>query len=197
VWISANAKRNTSFHKSSPNTILATKIAKTAKTMSVYLFYILSALSIISALLVVFSKVPIYSVLWLVVCFFTIAGHYIMLNAQFLAIVHVIVYAGAIMVLFLFVVMLLNLNKENETHKINWVKFAAVISGGLLFLTLIAAMRSSDMGAFASPMKSEIGYVQSVGMKLFTDFVLPFEISSILFLSAMIGAVVLARKEKN
>jgi NADH-quinone oxidoreductase subunit J len=165
--------------------------------MSLYLFYILSALSIISALLVVFSKVPIYSVLWLVICFFTIAGHYIMLNAQFLAIVHIIVYAGAIMVLFLFVVMLLNLNKENEQHKNSWIKFAAVISGGILFLTLIAAMRSSDLGTFNMPAQSEIGFVQNVGMKLFTDFVLPFEISSVLFLSAMIGAVVLARKEKN
>ena len=165
--------------------------------MTQYLFYLLAALSIISALLVVFSRVPVYSVLWLVVCFFTIAGHYIMLNAQFLAIVHVIVYAGAIMVLFLFVVMLLNLNKENEQHKINWIKFAAVISGGILFLTLIASMRSADLGKYTLPAKTEIGYVQSIGMKLFTDFVLPFEISSILFLSAMIGAVVLARKEKN
>lgn len=164
--------------------------------MSQYLFYILSALSIISALLVVFSRVPVYSVLWLIVCFFTIAGHYIMLNAQFLAIVHIIVYAGAIMVLFLFVVMLLNLNKENEQHKINWVKFAAVISGGILFLTLIAAMKSSDLGNYNMPVKTEIGLVQNVGMKLFTEFVLPFEISSVLFLSAMIGAVVLAKKEK-
>ncbi len=165
--------------------------------MSQYLFFILSALSIITALLVVFSKAPMYSVLWLVVCFFTIAGHYIMLNAQFLAIVHIIVYAGAIMVLFLFVVMLLNLNKENEQHKINWIKFAAVISGGILFLTLIAAMRSTEIATYHLPAKSEIGLVESVGMKLFTDFVLPFEISSVLFLSAMIGAVVLARKEKN
>jgi len=165
--------------------------------MSQYLFFILSALSIISALLVVFSRVPMYSVLWLVVCFFTIAGHYILLNAQFLAIVHIIVYAGAIMVLFLFVVMLLNLNKENEQHKINWIKFAAVISGGILFLTLIASMKSADLGQFNFPLKTEIGLVESVGMKLFTDFVLPFEISSILFLSAMIGAVVLAKKEKT
>lgn len=164
--------------------------------MTAYLFYLLAALSIISALMVVFTRVPIYSVLWLVVCFFTIAGHYILLNAQFLAIVHIIVYAGAIMVLFLFVVMLLNLNKENEQHKINWIKFAAVISGGILFLTLIASMRSTELGAFNLPATSDIGMVEKVGTKLFTDFVLPFEISSILFLSAMIGSVVLAKKEK-
>jgi NADH-quinone oxidoreductase subunit J len=93
--------------------------------------------------------------------------------------------------------MLLNLNKENEQHKINWVKFAAVISGGILFLTLIAAMKSSDLGTYSLPIKSEIGFVQNVGMKLFTDYVLPFELSSVLFLSAMIGAVVLAKKEKS
>jgi hypothetical protein len=85
---------------------------------------------------------------------------------------------------------------ENEQHKINWVKFAAVISGGILFLTLIAAMRSTTLGAYALPAPSDIGFVQNVGMKLFTDFALPFEVSSILFLSAMIGAVVLAKKEK-
>jgi NADH-quinone oxidoreductase subunit J len=77
------------------------------------------------------------------------------------------------------------------------VKFAAVISGGILFLTLIAAMKSSYLGTYSLPIKSEIGFVQNVGMKLFTDYVLPFELSSVLFLSAMIGAVVLAKKEKS
>ena len=85
--------------------------------MSQLVFYLLSALTIISALVVVFSKSPMYSVLSLIACFFTIAGHYIMMHAQFLAITHIIVYAGAIMVLFLFVVMLLNLNRESEPHK--------------------------------------------------------------------------------
>ena len=87
--------------------------------MSQYIFIILSLLTVLSALAVVFAKNPMYSVLSLIVCFFTVAGHYILLNAQFLAIVHVIVYAGAIMVLFLFVVMLLNLNADTEPHKSN------------------------------------------------------------------------------
>lgn len=164
--------------------------------MSQYLFFILSIFTIVSALFVVFSRSPMYSVLWLIVCFFTIAGHYILLNAQFLAIVHVIVYAGAIMVLFLFTVMLLNLNAETEPHKTNWIKFAAVITGGMLFLTLTASLRTADLGTFKLPAENEIGYVENVGLKLFTDFLLPFEISSILFMSAMIGAVVLAKKEK-
>jgi len=165
--------------------------------MSQLLFYILSALTIISALVVVFSKSPMYSVLSLIVCFFTIAGHYILLNSQFLAITHVIVYAGAIMVLFLFVVMLLNLNRESEPHKSPKLRFAATIAAGMLFITLIAALRTTELGPFTGPPPSTNGMVQHVGQRLFTDYLLPFEISSILFLSAMIGAVVLAKREKN
>ncbi len=165
--------------------------------MSQLLFYILSALTIASALVVVFSKNPMYSVLSLIVCFFTIAGHYVMMNAQFLAITHIIVYAGAIMVLFLFVVMLLNLNKESEPHKPVRLKIAATIAAGMLFVTLIASIKSIQLGSFAFPPASNDGMVQHIGQKLFTDFLVPFEISSILFLSAMIGAVLLAKKEKH
>ena len=164
--------------------------------MSQLLFFILSSLTIITALVVVFSKHPMYSVLSLIACLFTIAGHYIMLNAQFLAITHIIVYAGAIMVLFLFVVMLLNLNSESEPHKSIKIKIAAAISAGGLFLTIIAAMKSTTLEKFILPPASTNGLVQHVGQRLFTDYLLPFEISSILFLSAMIGAVVLTKKDK-
>ncbi|HZI02049.1 MAG TPA: NADH-quinone oxidoreductase subunit J, partial [Flavisolibacter sp.] len=90
-------------------------------------FYLLSALSIISALLVITSKNPVHSVLWLIVTFFTISGHYILLNAQFLAVVNIIVYAGAVMVLFLFVIMLMNLNKDTEPQKNKWLKLAGAV----------------------------------------------------------------------
>jgi len=165
--------------------------------MSQLIFYLLSALTILSALIVVFSKNPMYSVLSLIVCFFTIAGHYIMMNAQFLAITHIIVYAGAIMVLFLFVVMLLNLNKESEPHKSTKIKIAATLSAGMLFVTLLASIKSTAMGKFDFPPPSTDGQIEHIGMKLFTDYLLPFEVSSILFLSAMIGAVLLAKKEKH
>lgn len=159
------------------------------------IFFMLAALSVLSALFVVFSKSPIYSVLWLIVCFFSIAGHYVMLNAQFLAIVHIIVYAGAIMVLMLFTVMLLNLNKASEPHKPVLYKVVSVITGGMLFLVLLAAMRSVQPGTYEAPLTADTGYVQHVGMILFTDYLLPFEMTSVLFISAMIGAVVLAKKE--
>src|SRR3954465_12986963 len=106
-----------------------------------YLFYLLSFLAIMFALMVVFSKNPVHSVLYLVLTFFAIAGHYVLLNAQFLAAVHIIVYAGAIMVLFLFVIMLLNLNKETEPHKSGWLKASAAIASGCLLIILVGTLR--------------------------------------------------------
>ena len=158
-----------------------------------YAFYILAALSVLSAVMVVFSKKPVHSVLYLIFCFFTVAGHYILLNAQFLAIVHVIVYAGAIMVLFLFVVMLLNLNAEIEPHKPVMMKFAAVIAGGCLLILLIGTLKGSAEIPLTT-VSEDLGYVRNLGVVLYRDYVLPFEIISILFLSAMIGAVMLVKK---
>jgi len=90
------------------------------------------------------SKNPVYSVLWLVAVFFAISGHYILLNAQFLAIVNLIVYAGAIMVLFLFVIMLMNLNAQSEPQKNMWMKLAGVISGGCFLMVLVSLVRQAN-----------------------------------------------------
>jgi NADH-quinone oxidoreductase subunit J len=109
------------------------------------LFWILSALAIFSALMLVTSRNPVYSVLWLVVTFFCISGHYILLNAQFLAIVNIIVYAGAIMVLFLFVIMLMNMNKSTEPQKNKWIKLVGAVAGGCLLLVLVAALKNTEI----------------------------------------------------
>ncbi|NBV30480.1 MAG: NADH-quinone oxidoreductase subunit J, partial [Chitinophagaceae bacterium] len=101
-------------------------------SISHLLFWILSVTALFSALMVVTSRNPVYSVIWLIVTFFAISGHYILLNAQFLAVVNIIVYAGAIMVLFLFVIMLMNLNKETEPARHKWLQFAGAVSGGAL-----------------------------------------------------------------
>ncbi|HOY47992.1 MAG TPA: NADH-quinone oxidoreductase subunit J [Flavobacteriales bacterium] len=159
-------------------------------------FLILAALTIGSALMVVFSKNPIYSVLWLVICFFSITGHYILLDAGFLGIVNLIVYAGAIMVLFLFVIMLLNLNKETEPHKPMLLKVAAVFSACLLMIILAASLREYDTRP-ATMITEEFGTAKGVGKVLFKDFLLPFEVASILFISAMVGAVILGKKHVN
>ncbi len=160
------------------------------------LFWILSMLALFSAVMVLLSKNPVHSVLWLIVVFFAISGHYILLNAQFLAIVNLIVYAGAIMVLFLFVIMLMNLNVEPEPRRNVWMKFAGVVSGGLLLTIMVSATRSAGeiKGKTAFMEGGDIGLIQNLGKVLFNEYVVPFEISSILFLSAMVGAVVIGKK---
>jgi NADH-quinone oxidoreductase subunit J len=160
------------------------------------LFYALSALAIISAVMVLVSKNPIHSVLWLILVFFAISGHYILLNAQFLAIVNIIVYAGAIMVLFLFVMMLMNVKKDKEPQKQLLVKLVGVIAGGS-FLTLLIALvkqNTSFQGRAVLLKEGSIGLIHPLGQALFTDYVVPFEISSVLFLSAMVGAVIIGKK---
>jgi NADH-quinone oxidoreductase subunit J len=160
------------------------------------LFWLLSVLALFSALMVVTSKNPVHSVLWLVVTFFAISGHYILLNAQFLAIVNIIVYAGAIMVLFLFVIMLMNLNQESEPRKHKWLRLAGALSGGCLLLVLVAALKDSDLKQASAEMTTgDIGLIQNLGKALFSTYVVPFEVSSVLFLSAMVGAVVIGKKE--
>lgn len=163
-------------------------------TVTQIMFGVLSFIAILSAVLVIFSKNPVYSVLYLIITFFAIAGHYILLNAQFLAVVHVIVYAGAIMVLFLFVIMMLNLNKETEPHKPAWIQISAVIAGGILMVTLVGALKGADKMAMAKVADTNIGLVNNLGKVLFTDFLVPFELSSVLFLAAMVGAVMLGKK---
>jgi NADH-quinone oxidoreductase subunit J len=158
------------------------------------LFWFLTALALLSALMVVFSKNPVHSVLWLIAVFFAISGHYIVLNAQFLAIVNLIVYAGAIMVLFLFVIMLMNLNAETEPQKNRWLWWAGTIAGGSLMLVIIAALKDTE-NQMTQIRVGDIGLIQNLGRVLFTDYVLPFEISSVLFLSAMVGAVVIGKKD--
>ncbi len=161
------------------------------------LFFFLTALTIFSAIMVLVSKNPVHSVLWLIVVFFAISGHYILLNAQFLAIVNLIVYAGAIMVLFLFVIMLMNLNAETEPQKHVWMKLAGAISGGCFLMVLVSLVRQAgDMNGKMAMMKDgNIGLIKNLGKALFSDYVVPFEITSVLFLSAMVGAVVIGKKD--
>lgn len=163
--------------------------------MSISFFYLIAFLSVFFSLMVIFSRNPIHSVLYLIITFFTFTIHYILLNAQFLAIVNFIVYMGAIMVLFLFVLMLLNLNEESEPRKSNLLKIAGVIAGMCLLVTLVGAMKSFSASEPVVLKTQDLGLVKNLGKVLFSKFLLPFEISSILLLSAMVGAVLLAKKE--
>ncbi|MDP4284072.1 MAG: NADH-quinone oxidoreductase subunit J [Bacteroidota bacterium] len=159
------------------------------------LFWFLTILALVAAIGVISSKNPIYSVLWLIVVFFAISGHYILMNAQFLAIVNIIVYAGAIMVLFLFVIMLMNLNAEAEPVKNVYMKMAGIISGLTLMIVLVAALSHSDVQNTIIRPGTSIGLIKNLGKALFNQYVVPFEISSVLFLSAMIGAIMLGKKD--
>jgi NADH-quinone oxidoreductase subunit J len=164
--------------------------------MSEFAFYFLAVASILSALLMVTARNPVHSVLYLILAFFCIAGQYVLLNAQFLAVVHIIVYAGAIMVLFLFVLMLLNLNKDSEPQKSTLWKSVGAVAAGLLLVTLAGALRGATLRN--QPVltgNSELGLVKNLGKVLFTDFVVPFEISGILFLAAMVGAVLVGKND--
>ena len=163
------------------------------------LFWFLSALALGSATMVLISKNPVHSVLWLIIVFFAISGHYVLLNAQFLAIVNLIVYAGAIMVLFLFVIMLMNLNSDTEPQKNTWLKIAGAVSGGSLLLIMVDIVSSAvDMQHKTAMVKEgNIGLIKNLGKVLFNEYVIPFEISSVLFLSAMVGAVVIGKREKG
>ena len=161
-------------------------------------FYLLTALLFASALLVILSKSPMSSVLWMVVAFFAITGHYVLLNAQFLVAVNLIVYAGAIMVLFIYTIMLLNLNKSVKHRQSLFVRLAGIVSGGLLLTVLVAAIRRSSEAAVGDltqvGQNSFVGLVKPLGIALFRDFLVPFELSSVLFLAALVGAVALGKK---
>lgn len=161
------------------------------------LFWFLSVLAVGGAMMVVLSKSPVHSILFLIITFFAISGHYILLNAQFLAVVNIIVYAGAIMVLFLFVVMLMNLNAATEPlQKNKYILYGGTIAGASLMLVLVAALKqSSQTTAIIETNSGSTGLIENLGKLLFTDYVFPFEISSVLFLSAMIGAVVVSKRE--
>jgi NADH-quinone oxidoreductase subunit J len=164
--------------------------------MTQNLFFFLTFVTLLSAIGVVVARNPVHSVLFLILTFFTLTGHYVLLNAQFLAAVNIIVYAGAIMVLFLFVIMFLNLNVAKEMERPTLGKIAAVISGGLLLVLMVAILRTADPGTYdAAVFNSQVGMVETLGLVLFRDFILPFELVSVLFLVSMVGAVMLGKKE--
>jgi NADH-quinone oxidoreductase subunit J len=164
--------------------------------MGASVFYFVATLSVFFSLMVIFSKNPVHSVLYLIVTFFTLTIHYILLNAQFLAVVNFIVYMGAIMVLFLFVLMLLNLNKDNEPLKSGLVKVVGVIAGCCLIVTVIGSLKATGVSDPLVLKNPNLGLVKNLGKELFGPFMLPFELSSILLLTAMVGAVLLTKKEK-
>jgi NADH-quinone oxidoreductase subunit J len=164
-------------------------------------FYLFGAVAVIASLLVIAQRNPIYSVLLLIASFGALSGLYVLLDAPFVAVTQIIVYAGAIMVLFLFVVMLLNAPHEETEHdeKIHPLRrpgpmrFGAALAAALLVELLWALTRAGgESGAFPA---AAVISVRTIGKALFTEYAFPFEVTSILILVAMVGAVVLAKRE--
>ena len=181
-------------------------------------FYLLGAFAVVSALLCITQRNPIASALWLVATMFALAGIYVLLNAQFIAVIQVLVYAGAVMVLFLFVIMLLNLGRDETSGDLRSapVRFAAVLIGGALLaeLLLVAKVTPGGMavlrgvtGGAGSPLdafpagtagqtaSASQGVVGAIAEPLFRTYLIPFEITSVLLLAAAVGAVVLAKRK--
>ena len=159
------------------------------------LFYSVACLTIISALFVVLNRNPVYSAVMLVLCFFSIAILYLLLEAYFVAVLEIIIYAGAIMVLFLFVIMLLDLGREAALPKLKILdKALSLFLVVIIFLGIITLTMwdGGDLHQTLNP--SSVGDITAVGKALFTDFLLPFEVASLLLLVALIGTVYLAKK---
>jgi len=163
-------------------------------------FILLAVLSVITAILVIVQRNPVASAIFLIINFFCLAGIYLMLNAQFIAVIQILVYAGAIMVLFLFVIMLLNLEKEKRLvakHKLS--KFLGVVLGivllGLIGMIFNSALLEGSKGNYPPEKVAALGNTEVIGRLLFTEFLLPFEITSVLLLVAIIGAIVLAKRQ--
>ena len=165
------------------------------------MFYVFAAIAVVASLLVIAQRNPIYSVLLLIASFGALSGLYVLLEAPFVAVIQIIVYAGAIMVLFLFVVMLLNAPQEEtqfdeRTHPLlrpGPMRFGAVLAFALIVELVWALTKAGgESGVFSS---AAVSSVRAIGRSLFTEYAFPFEVTSILILVAMVGAVVLARRE--
>lgn len=165
------------------------------------IFCILSAVTLSSAFMTIFSRNPIHSAIYLVICFFSIAGHYLLMNAQFLALVHIIVYSGAIMILLLFTLMLMNLNKEDEVHKPRLTRLGAVVSVLITCSVLITIfLQTKPIVGDYDTTGEDFQSIKVLGKVLLDQdngFMVPFEFASVLLLVAMIGAVLLSKKENS
>ena len=158
----------------------------------IYLFYALSILTVVSAAVVIASRSPMYSAMALVATFFFLAGIYAMLVAHTIAILQVLVYAGAIMVLFLFVIMLLSLQEAPRTTRLRPHHVVGALTAGGLFFVLVEAI-SRLQPATPTGVPAAFGTIGSLGAQLYTQWLLPFEAVSLLLLVAMVGAVVVAK----
>ena len=163
--------------------------------MEAAIFYILGGIAVVTALLMVTRQNPIASALWLVVCFFAFAALFINLGAHFIGIIQVLLYAGAIMVLFIFVIMLLNVGAEEL--KSRTLQFSGVLGGlvAIYLITLLALSVLKEKVSAFPELPADFGYVAPVGKLLFTTYLVPFELTSVLLLVAIVGSVMMGKRK--
>ena len=161
------------------------------------IFFLLAALAVIGAISLIVQKHPIHSALSLIVVMVALAGLYLLMGAEFVAAVQIIVYGGAIMVLFVFVIMLLNAGEEERTNFSKLAKFGGLPLGLALTGLLGAAMVRHGGGIQNQQVAGALADTSSLSTMLFTTFVYPFELTSFLILVAIMGALVLAQREKS
>lgn len=159
------------------------------------IFWLLSLLVMVGAFGVIISKKPVNSVLWMILVCFALSGHYILMNAQFLAIVNLIVCAGALMALFLFVILMLRLNERSESAKPIYLKLAGMLSALVLLMLLVVAVSHAETGHILLRKGTAVGLTENLGRLLFHKYLIPFEVSSILLLSAIVGIVIIMKKD--
>ena len=166
--------------------------------MEIMYFYLLAVVAVISGYLVVTCKSPINNAIALMMTFVCLANFYVMLHAPFMAAIQIMVYAGAILMLIIFTIMLLNLGTavaRKGSHSVVW----ATVLGGLIFFQVYYLLNRSRptgiTGEITPEVVAKVGHTELIARSLFTDFLLPFEIASILLLVAIVGAVILAKKE--
>ena len=162
-------------------------------------FFLFAAIAVGSALEVVMQRNPLYSALALIVTFASLAANYILLKAQFIAAIQIIVYAGAIIVLFVFVIMLLNVRtEESRLDRYTFLKWIVTPSVGVLFAGAFVVIRTSELEKVAESSASHlVGTAERIGRDLFTDYLLPFEAASVLIMMAIVGAYVLAQRAQK
>ena len=166
--------------------------------LQLFFFYLVAFVTIVSGICVISCKNPINSAISLVMTFFCLAIFYVTLHAPFMAAIQIMVYAGAIMVLIIFVMMLLNQGAE-VVARYRHAVVGSSIASALMMILMLVIFKHGDVNGVVGPVTSKmietVGHTELIGRALFTDFLLPFEIASILLLVAIVGAVVLAKRE--
>jgi NADH-quinone oxidoreductase subunit J len=161
-----------------------------------FMFFLLATVAVVSAIGMLVARSPVYSALWLVLNLFCVAGLYLTMNATFIGVIQILVYAGAIMVLFLFVIMLLNLSALPRLEEINWKMVVAFVLGVVVLAQLLYVIASG----FDLPMESmgataETGSAERLGLELYSRYALHIQVAAVLLLAATVGAVMLAQRQ--